>query len=423
MTKGFIKNQDLIQEDCKVEDLLDFSKLIATFSRKLDSISRPSIMGLVGRLGIGKSTMLYQMQKGRRTSEQWISFDAWKYPERKDLWEGFVLDFADQIGERKKAQDKLDGKDNKSKYVGATAGIISGLTGGLINLEFIKDFIESSPAKRAFEIQEILSGLIKQQEKDIYIVIEDIDRSGDAGIYFLETLRQFLKQLNLQRKFIAVVTIGDDYYEQQFEKYLKCLDYVEVFTPHDIGLSRFVETVFDQELFQGEYKYPDGRVAWTGKHKSGQLSSFLEFLLGYPSVTIRLLKFILRKAELAFVSQCADGHDPDWRVTICFEVSKYIRPGTSSKESLFETFIRTKTVPKNTICATFLSAMLGNMPSIYRMDSREIPKPIIMPKFDFKFVTRQQKGDVSGMPSWPWYVRDQFENTESFFLCDFYLDY
>ena len=72
----------------------------------------------------------------------------------------------------------------------------------------------ASPAKRVFEFQEILTAIIKSQKKNIFIVIEDIDRSGDSGIFFLETLKHFLRNLEItvKHRVIAIVPIGDKSY-------------------------------------------------------------------------------------------------------------------------------------------------------------------------------------------------------------------
>ena len=72
--------------------MLDFDNICKKFSKKLDSLSGRSIIALVGPFGSGKSTMLHQIMTSRLEKEFWFEFDAWKYPDRKDLWEGFVLD-------------------------------------------------------------------------------------------------------------------------------------------------------------------------------------------------------------------------------------------------------------------------------------------------------------------------------------------
>jgi ABC-type phosphate/phosphonate transport system ATPase subunit len=49
--------------------LLDFSKTIKIFSKKLDSIKESSIVGLIGKYGSGKSTMLHQIKNKRQKQE------------------------------------------------------------------------------------------------------------------------------------------------------------------------------------------------------------------------------------------------------------------------------------------------------------------------------------------------------------------
>lgn len=87
-------------------------------------------------------------------------------------------------------------------------------------------FIIGSPAKRTFQIQKILNDLLDNiDEENIYIVIEDIDRSGDSGIYFLETLNHFFKNnFKSEKKVRIIVPISDKKYEESRSAYLKCLD-------------------------------------------------------------------------------------------------------------------------------------------------------------------------------------------------------
>lgn len=69
-------------------------------------------------------------------------------------------------------------------------------------------FLHTSPAKRTFEIQKILLEQFSNiPEKKLFIIIEDIDRSGDSGIYFLETLSHFLKNEKIDKKIICIIPI------------------------------------------------------------------------------------------------------------------------------------------------------------------------------------------------------------------------
>jgi len=420
--KGFIKNYDLIQEDCKVDDLLDFSDSINAFSNRLDSIKTPSIIGLVGKFGSGKSTMLYQIQKQNEEKEKWIIFDAWKYPDRKDLWEGFVLDFADQLGERKKTQSAIDGKDKKTKIIDCIKPIASKLTLGVA--EPFAELLKTSPAKRVFEIQEILKRIIENHEGPIRIVVEDVDRSGDAGIYFLETMKQFLRDTNVNQNIIVIVPIGDEKYKGKSDSYHKCLDYIDQFQPSIKGLSKFVEEIVDDNLFVGQFSYTDGRTAWTGEARKGQLSSFFEEILRRQLCTIRELKQILRHADLIFKQQTLEGYEPDFRVTICFEIAKHHYVNEDSNLTWFENIRKHHNIPTNNIYAIFMRVMIDNITSIYK-DHKT--KELYHPKQGLKLISRTSNNQISQYPSWP-YIGNIFDVDEEkdknvFCVCDFYLDY
>ena len=86
---GFIKNDNLLAEDHHIDDLFDLESEKIKISGKLESINRSSVLGYIGKYGSGKSTLLYQIFKDK---DNFIEFDAWKYPDRKELWKYFVLE-------------------------------------------------------------------------------------------------------------------------------------------------------------------------------------------------------------------------------------------------------------------------------------------------------------------------------------------
>ncbi len=423
--KGFIKNYDLIQEDSRVEDLLDFSESIEAFKSRIDAIKKPAIVGLVGGFGTGKSTMLFQLEKQIKKDVCWINFDAWKYPERQGLWEGFVLDFAVQIGLREEALRKIDGKGTANQAIDAASKIAdaadlvasgAGLVGKVISL------FKSSPAKRVFQLQNILSEMIRQQEKHVVVVIEDIDRSHDAGVYFLETLKDFMRRLSAETDIVAIVPIGDEQHHSNMPSYLKCLDYTEYFKPKDVGLVNFVESIFDVELFEKNYTYPKSeKIACRGGNMRGQVTTFLEELLKQPLVTPRSLKNILRHADIVFRQQIKDGHEPDWRVTICLAAAKHIPRSEKQKVSPFDSFRENGNVSSNTLYAAFLFAMIRDVPSVRQPDQENKSMVPMYPPKDIKLVVREWSARHH---SWPYRGYDHFNNpTNDFYLCDFYLDY
>ncbi len=346
-TNGFIKDEDLLREDSHVDDLLDFSEQINSFTNRLNEISKPAIIALVGKYGSGKSTMLHQLVKSKdENKDLWIEFDAWKYPDRKDLWEGFILDFARQTDELAKIKNRIDGKVQSEHFIKAGLAQIPGF-----NLDKLFEILESPPAKRVFELQEIFEKLIQKQKKNIYIIVEDIDRSGDSGIYFLETLQQFIRNLRLDnKKFIVIVPIGSKNHKDQdkFESYLKCVDYFEDFKLENIKLSNFIDKIFDERILHGK----------TAVLEEKQITKFLEqlFIEFRDTMSPRLLKIILRKANMVYKNQITDGHKPDFRITIMIEAANYFYPNETfiPPSTYFNKFCKNKSIDRDTIFAALI---------------------------------------------------------------------
>jgi len=97
--KGFIKNTRLLDETPRVPDSMDWSNLKNIIEKKIKSIRKSSILAIVGPFGIGKSTMLDKIEEDiKRDKNFWFNFEAWKYPERENLWENFIYDFAQTSG-------------------------------------------------------------------------------------------------------------------------------------------------------------------------------------------------------------------------------------------------------------------------------------------------------------------------------------
>lgn len=321
MEDGFIKSSTLINEDYRVDDLLDFTGTIAKFQSFLSNIKSHSLVGLVGDYGTGKSTMLYQIEK--QNPDNWIVFDAWAFPNRKDLWEGFVLDFAKKMSakEFEKAREKIDGgskKDFKSLINIVAEGANLFIPGAGIVKNFSSLF-KSSPARRVFEFKEMFKDLIDRQAADLFIVIEDADRAGQEGIIFLETIKQFvIKELADYKKYKVtfIIPIGKKNYENlEYEaSYRKTLDYKFDFDP-EINFEKFIEAIFI-DVGQEKFTY------W--KENLNQLCKF--FIEN--GRTIRDLKAILRMANHSYIVQKSiEGFSPDARVTIMIEMHDFLKAG------------------------------------------------------------------------------------------------
>jgi RecA/RadA recombinase len=343
---SFLKDRVLVEEGHQVDDLLDYSHEVNRLDSYLKGIERSSIVGYIGKFGSGKSTTIYQLKKkySNDKNTKWFDFDAWKYPERRDLWEGFVLDIADQLGDRKKVQKKIEGKDTKSAVVDVATDVVgagmelfgeiadraTGIFGKIAEKAQIADklvgFFKRSPVKRVFEIQDLLVTMLSAlPEESIYIVVEDIDRSGDAGQYFLETLRQFIRNNLSTKKIVVLVPIGSEVYnetDKYYSSYQKTLDYTLFFEPRGIRYKNFIESVFDEDSFPKSFQTAPN-VTNAPKWRE-HLEDWFQ-LATSNKLTIREIKSVIRSADLAYSNLKEQGFEPDPRGVLAFQLLNNIR--------------------------------------------------------------------------------------------------
>ena len=357
MTDNFIKRPELIEESYQVNDLLDFKSIIHDFKERINKIKKNSIVGLIGPYGSGKSTMLYQIYEDKINiddnnnskvsknknaksntippKEKWFIFDAWQYPERKDLWEGFVLDIARQCDEKlfKNTENKIDGNIGKNNEALANATIdIASIAVPLVGLlKNLTPILEASPIKRVYDFQYLLLSILSRidtTDKKIFIVIEDIDRSGDMGIFFLETLKHFIKNFEekLSNKVVVIVPIGEEILEKGGDKkardsYLKILDFNIAFHKEDINFTYFITQVFDKDkLCSSNSNNSDPNIII-----SHLRYLFENMILKEQQTTIRDIKSILRKSESNFFKlQKKHQKEIDIRILILFTTMEYL---------------------------------------------------------------------------------------------------
>lgn len=324
--KSMLSDPKLVAEDYKTKDLLGFSAYISQLKTKVDATPARALIGIVGDYGTGKSVMLENLKDTITGDIHWVHFDAWKYPERNNLWEGFVLDFVRQVSpdDFKQVLKELDGTSNDAKKtlvktfglaVGAAVNIVAPGSGNVANkaVDNLSYFANTSPARRVFQIQDIFEKLLtKRVKKPIYVVVEDADRSGDAGIYFIETLSQFLKNLEVKHKIkVFIPTARKSFLSDKRDAYIKALDLLEFFDLKSSDLAEFVEKVFNPELLSDNLR----------KH---HLIEWLQRLAASYDLTIRDLKFIIRKSESQYQALQAQDRSPDARVVLVMESTKFI---------------------------------------------------------------------------------------------------
>jgi hypothetical protein len=423
MATGFIKDERLLDEKVSEKDYLDFSSSITTLSEKLSSTDGNLMIGIIGSFGIGKSTLISKTKTLRTDkNEEWIHFDAWQFPDRKELWDGLVLETAKHLSRLEEVRRKMDGQSNKDKRlaVSTTGSVIdvasSALSGiplllkplfGLIkNLEY---FADKSPARRVFEIQDIFASLINNIKKEkVVFILEDVDRSGEAGLFFLETFRQFLSKMELNKKVIVLVAISNTSYYKNIDSYLKCLDYVEFFNKKDgVNLANFVSEVFESDV----------------QYEPEVLIDFINyFYTKHPDMNMRKIKLILRQANLNYVELKRAGYEPNRLICIAVVASKYVKPDPQAEASYFDSIIKTRRIVPNSEINRMILVTNNQFRSYTNEHIVTVGKKELAHTADITLVKRPKAQDVGSYPSTPYITNSWHDDDNKSKVClpDFY---
>lgn len=305
---------DAFSEDIYTDDLFhthisfDLESLLADTGHK-------AIIGIIGDYGSGKSVSIRHYKQQTRHGE-WVHFDAWKYPDRKDMWDGFVLDLAKQLlpKEFDRVLAALDGTQQKDlkQLIRTSSKALDHFVPGAGIVGDLAYFAAKSPATRIFQIQELLKSLIEKVGNDITIVLEDIDRSGNAGLYFIESLATFLKTTTIKEPIKVLIPIASSSFEANQDSYIKSLDYSFRFAPRRTNFNEFVTKTFSPEVWQGK------------GNRLIQIEEWLAHLVNECNVNLRFLKFILRESNIRYKLLTKDGYNPDPFLTIIFTSARYI---------------------------------------------------------------------------------------------------
>lgn len=326
----------LLEEKPSDLDSLGYEDEITHVKMRVDRLvkkKKHSIIGYFGPFGVGKSSILREVKK-RTPDYKWITFEMWRYSNRTELWDAFVIKLASELTRGKDEFDIADEVEGTTLnrfewplvfvwvicvWLGLT--ILSGLTwfsfkdgvgvggqfweayfkyaaptiipililvglGKFLQLSFITN---KRPLRRVFELESLLFGKVKNMKKPLIVVVEDADRSSDDGAIFLETLNYFLGRLTTKsRPFIVIAPQS-----------------AQVFERHDNTSYKGLETalkIYDEKIYFNSSLsdsaiakfYDDIEVdpAW-----KGQLTQATQAIVSAHRrlITIRLLKHALRE--------------------------------------------------------------------------------------------------------------------------------
>lgn len=327
---GFIKNWEALQEDYRSSPL-GFENEIDKFSTYINKLPDPNaVLGFIGSFGSGKSNLLEGVKAKSSENVKWIQFDAWKYPERNNLWENFTLEIAEGLFPKqyKKFSNKLNGKipwkEKANWLIDSLSGLINILYSGSgivpsIAWKLFGGYKQDDSLKRLRDFQfmviEIFKKYTKENNKPVYVVIEDIDRSSDAGIFFLETLNYLLRNNKFSQKIIAIIPIGSPEYSGNIDSYTKCLDFIYFSQLPRPDIREFIQEVFDENIFSFD------------ENSRKQINRFLVELVELPDGNMRKIKLLLRDATITYakLSQGEEKEKYDWRMVIAFIATKYFK--------------------------------------------------------------------------------------------------
>ena len=247
---------DILSENHRDTDLFDWWCYVDKFTDKIKLFKKNTIMWFIGDFWNWKSTFLNQVIKKVDKDIKWIEFNARKYPDRKDLWENFILECAISINKSEfyEVLSKIDWTKwwDKKKLIELWSEFLSTITNikAFDHIKHFGHFFNDTPVKRVFQLELTLKEILsKIEEPIINIIIEDIDRSGDSWIYFLETLHYFINENEIAAKLInIIVPIWSTKYRENLDHYGKCLDIVHDFKTNFLKFDWFIKELFDDSI-------------------------------------------------------------------------------------------------------------------------------------------------------------------------------
>lgn len=341
---SFIKNWEMLQEDHR-DDPTGFEAKVISVSTYFDKLPPGnSIVGFIGKFGTGKSALLQEVKKMRVNSkpEKWWQFDAWKYQNKSSLWESFLLDFIDEN------KGWRHGKIIRRKFIGKryffwqSLVVLTSAGIGVIFQKnnilpfwfvpfmplfgvFLSSLFYDFPINHLSELQKEFLEYINSHKKDedLFIVLEDIDRSNDSGINFLETLSYLLRNCpNTTRKIVIIATINKDGFKNNLSAYEKCLDFMYFSQLPNPDMYKFVDNVFDEKIFSENGIFRE------------QIARFLHELNNLPDGSIRKIKLLLRDAAVTCDYLGKGEKEYDWRMIIVFTAMRYFEYPDPDKRGL-----------------------------------------------------------------------------------------
>ncbi|HCC83682.1 TPA: hypothetical protein DEP96_02430 [Candidatus Uhrbacteria bacterium] len=346
MPPNIFLNSELLKESSKVSDLLNLEAEKERIVHALSGLSEHKTIGLIGKHGSGKSTLLHQVIQSH-PKYNWISFDAWQFPNKNELWDAFCLKIADHFGMLDMMRAKIDGEMSHQAEKPETDTHFT--------IKKWDELVKGIPTSRTYQFFEIVKHLISGSKKPVIFVIEDADRAGDAGLQFIETLHYFLSETTFDQIASAFVLVGSESYSKNLSSYTKSLDILHFFEPKHKTLKSFFDGILDLSIYKVNEKLP-----------SQQLSSFFLYLMQkHDYFNLRLMKSILRRANESYTKLVYQGFTPDPRLVILAETSHFITISEKPDAQMTYDAIKEQGAIKQQPFVALATSIIGNVRSIH----------------------------------------------------------
>lgn len=280
---------------------------ICAYLSKLNSLDRSWLVALLADYWSGKTTFLKELERydSKNNNNIRIHFDARQYPDRTQLRDWFVLMLAARLlpDIQDGIKDKIDWKTQNYSISWLIQSVEQIANVPPILSSILKDNSDL-PIKRIFEYEDCLKKILiaKDQSsidllkdnkfKTIYIVLEDVDRSWQDWLFFLETIKNFidryysdLADYSIFKRMVVVCPVARQSWDNDFERYLKVFTRYDFFTYNKaLDAKHFVDSVFkfDQDI-------------------KDILYVLIDYCLDNLNHNYRLLKFIIRNIIKEYV--------------------------------------------------------------------------------------------------------------------------
>lgn len=356
---NFLKQPELLKESSRDLDFFSFDSYAKSLHNNLRSNTSPTVTTLVGKYGTGKSVLLNEVKKLTEESKaknkpKWVFFECWQYPDKRDLWEALILELVAELDGKKLDQEKNPYSDIKgwrehlSSFLSSVNGAVATLVGTalvywlifshaddktktvllavstaivLILLASIQTIVKpqgKSTVSRLADYKGELEKVLLDNGGPLYIVLEDVDRAGELGSRFFETVSHFVKEDKFSKKNIKVIVPVADI-DGKENKLLhdsidKASDNILYFNP-SFNCDRFITELFNDDFLDEPTKL--------------LLTNTINPLIG-RGVSIRKMKHLLRNSLIKQKRLATKEFHSHLEICIAVEFSKHMETSVGS---------------------------------------------------------------------------------------------